>query len=705
MSQLHPIAGSYLDSSDHEGDVNTTPMQPVPFAPPRVTTALNSGLGKFQLPGSTKSSRASVPPVGKVANRHSSVSRHPTPLSNVQSRQGTPALSIGGSGADSNSVATLNSTAKRANESLAPRVHGAQPNLRLERQLNELSGSLEEHKSTSERQLNVIEDTLARILATIERLEASTSHTTPSVHLAPSTLDKSSDCLPNPPATAELTDIVIKVVAEARSRVGTKKAGPDENHAKEHARNNFYRMLGISCAREVKPYFLDKYGEPDTLPDQFKNPINGYIQPCPNWELSLAKQVIWVPTYVRQFRMSIPKNQTPQAEMLRNLSDEQIIVLLHDGPFRSASTAWRNMKKSDQEVKDMQSNARQYQRCERKAITRGMHIQSIPALQDPKWSFLSHPGFMSPDESEDEGVLLTKLPDYRAQWVNNLYAAIEVAEQAKRRPRPGASLRRIKIIERSIPHLERGTGCTKATVCIAQSAISKSWREAHLDEFSKSTHFIGMQATAKPDIASFLAQYPESGTAVTESPAIKEEKTGLHGSYDARNGDNGSDSWDGVNYIGDEESGAILETNPYWASGSAAEPRNSGQETENRDSIQIDPEVLADEASHQMIYKADRTHPVLPKHSDAPPGFHSSDMPPPPPLPSVSDSSKNQATEILNPAVFAGTKGKKRAAPGRLVESVDTLEEGNTGASLAPKRRGRPPGSKNKKTKVASEAP
>lgn len=124
-------------------------------------------------------------------------------------------------------------------------------------------------------------------------------------------------------------------------------------------------MLNIQAAKSIRPYFEDEYGEPDTLPEQFIDPETKYCQPYPHWKAPLTKQAAWVPTYILRFRSTISNDQSDLSILLRNLSDEQIIVLLSDGPFKSAQTAWRDLKKTDQELEAMRSNARRYQRAER----------------------------------------------------------------------------------------------------------------------------------------------------------------------------------------------------------------------------------------------------------------------------------------------------------------------------------------------------
>lgn len=165
-----------------------------------------------------------------------------------------------------------------------------------------------------------------------------------------------------------------------------------------------------------------------------------------------------------------------------------------------------------------------------KSVMRAGYINLIPSLQGPDWEFLSHSGYMSQDESDDEGELITKRPEHRAQWVSlrvlvnvvcthlvwiqatNLFEAIRVAELEKAKTRPGFSSnlpeRNIESIRRPIPQLERGTGTGKFIVRIAACGLSRGWQDRHPDEFRKYVHLINPRVTAKPDISHFLAKYP-----------------------------------------------------------------------------------------------------------------------------------------------------------------------------------------------------
>ncbi|KAG8686953.1 hypothetical protein FRC08_012247 [Ceratobasidium sp. 394] len=281
---------------------------------------------------------------------------------------------------------------------------------------------MEEHWRLDEERYKAIDEKLTQLLAIMGRqmVSGDLGASTPILDQpAQNNTPALKPYLSNPSPTPELISIVSNVVTEARNRVGKKKGGPEDNTLKEHARNTFYRMLGISAAKSIRPYFEDDLGEPDTLPTQFVDPATKYCQPYPHWKAPLTKQVSWIPTFLLRFRSTIPNDQSDRSVLLRSLLDEQIIILLHDGPFKSAQTAWREMKKTDEEVEVMRASARRYQRADRKAAVRGEYTRTIQSLQGPEWEYLSHPGYVSQDESDDDGGLITKRPEYRAQWVSS----------------------------------------------------------------------------------------------------------------------------------------------------------------------------------------------------------------------------------------------------------------------------------------------
>ncbi|QRV78266.1 hypothetical protein RhiJN_06281 [Ceratobasidium sp. AG-Ba] len=715
MSNSNTPFGGYIDSSDHEDDSVNTFMQQAPYVLPCVTVTSKSHLGSFRLPTSGTVSRTSVPPTGNPSfstAQHASlpprrnVPAQPVPhrLASsgsgvIQSRQATPSSATG--------AASRDSTAEPSN-ALVLHVPVARPNILLERQVNKILGSLDDYKQTAEQRHSSVNGLLTRILTRIDQLEAialvsnlSASQTPSIVPSAALASPEDSDQSPFPLPTTELIETVTRVVSEARLRIGKKKGGPDENLAKEHTRQTFYRFANITSSRAIKPYFENEFGEPDTLPAQFTDPVTGECPVFPHWKVSLSKQVAWIPAFICRFRLSIPNNGSPSSKMLQAITDKGIVTLLNDGVFKTCVAAWRDMAKSEEEIAQMRAGARVYQRAEKKAAMRRPYIALVPDLKSPKFDYLSHPGYMSAEESDGEGGLCTKRPDYCAQWTNNLYAAIDVAERKKPGFKSGVQSRRTETVRCPIPRLERGAGSQKAVVRVAHCGISKTWRETYPDEFKRYSHLINSQDTIKPNIASFLEQHPEPCPGNNDSSHTKHESGELGGALEL-NLDTGNSqmgafgSWDGLDYPGDEESGAVLETNKSWAGASTAE---QGETLANVSgachlgAIEIDPEVLKDEARQQNAHIANG---FATSHA------HVSGMPPPPPLDSAPGDPVDHVAPRAARGSSTGKRNQKRVAP-EAGEGVGELVGEGTEEAPPRKRRGRPPGSKNKPKAAAGE--
>ncbi|KAG9084504.1 hypothetical protein FS749_005189 [Ceratobasidium sp. UAMH 11750] len=512
-------------------------------------------------------------------------------------------------------------------------------------------------------------------------------------------------------------------------------------------------MLGITAAKAIQPYFEDELGDPDTLPAQFIDPETNYCQPYPHWKAPLTKQVAWLPTYLLRFRSTIPKDRSDLSAALNNLTDEQIIILLNDGPFKTAQTAWRDMKKTDEEVEVMRANARRYQKTERKATTRAQYVKMIPALRGPEWEYLSHPGYMSQDESDDEGVVVTTRPDHRPQWTNNLYEAIRIAQLEKARAQPGLCPhpppRRIEVARRPVPHLERGTGSNKVTVRIPLCGISKSWRDQYPGEVQKYGHLINPKATTKPNIDAFLAEHPMPsnndsdlddagdnpvngwGEEVIAQSGAGDDYGGGEDLLDAANGKGMDDG----QRIGDEGSGHQVgdtdnagNRDSYGGDGEATVGPDIRM---NNADIPIDP-ALAPPSSGKVANPGSKTQPgptILPsstvRHFTPPsvggapnihaapersyhhPSFLHSQMPPPPPLPPSLDPKLTADGAVLgNDGIGKRTRQTKQPTGNNPTSSVAVTQvqvDFVQGSSTAvqpdapqPKRRGRPLGSKNK---------
>ncbi|KAG9119635.1 hypothetical protein FRC07_005263 [Ceratobasidium sp. 392] len=708
------MASGYIDSSNNETNsaAGAVKTKSTPYAPPRLTASAKPSLSSFKLPASNPLARGSVPPTSRNVSKSSTSSR-PTPApENPSSARSTPGVQQG---------PTLNSRGSTAEPSVftsnmsgKPGLDKAfRPSLMLERQVNEMTSTLEEYISAAAERSQEIQSTLSAVLATIARLEAQVSSTQANVGVTPvvgtppppppPAGPSTSVDISNPPVTPKIVELVAKVVSEARSRVGKKKGGMDDNSCKEHARRVFYCMLGIQAAQHVRAFFEDAHGQPDTLPVQFRDPDTGFIQPYPHWLAPLTRQVAWIPTYISWFKAMIPNDQTALSKTLRDLSDEQIIILLCDGPFKTACAAWRLSKKTEEEMRQMRSETRRYQRGERKVAVRSRYIQNIPALQSPEWGFLYHSGYMSLDESNDEGNLLTKIPSTRSQWVTNLYRAIHVAEHVRSNGKFGPPQNH-QIVDAPIPHLERGTGSAKVIVRVAECAISKSWRASHSDDVARFAHLINASETCKPNILDFLERHPLSLLDCNEDKNLIKEEENLKTDMEED-----APIWKEtapIEYDGDEESGMILETMELGRS-KASEPETGPAEED----IPIDPWLLGEpthsdgplahhESSPPPIEEVVEmlTHSIdEPHHPYMPPPPPASGMLPPPPAPGMPPP---MPPPPPLPSSFVANPNQTAMTPQTNATGASQAEGEVSSGAPVKKRRGRPPGSKNKKPRL-----
>jgi hypothetical protein len=122
----------------------------------------------------------------------------------------------------------------------------------------------------------------------------------------------------------------------------------------------FVPVVGLSV---FKPNINGQ--EPGTLPEQFMAPFTKYCQAYPHRKVWLTKQPTWVSMFMLHFCPTIPNDYSELSNCLRDLSDEQIVILLSNWPSRTTQIAWRNMKKTDTELEAMRLNACWYQGANR----------------------------------------------------------------------------------------------------------------------------------------------------------------------------------------------------------------------------------------------------------------------------------------------------------------------------------------------------
>lgn len=136
----------------------------------------------------------------------------------------------------------------------------------------------------------------------------------------------------------------------------------------DHARQTMCRIVRVDKINNMGPHFVDEHGNPDTLPAHAYDPITDYCQPYPHLTAALTRQTAWIPTYILRFIKTIPNNQSEVSRELLQLSEYDIVVLLYDGPFKSAQSSWIKKQKTDMEVKEMCTNSRRYARADRVSV-------------------------------------------------------------------------------------------------------------------------------------------------------------------------------------------------------------------------------------------------------------------------------------------------------------------------------------------------
>ncbi|KAG8744558.1 hypothetical protein FRC10_009894 [Ceratobasidium sp. 414] len=736
MSKRKIVAAGYEDSGD---EVESEPADPVFVKKSRPAVSALPRLGvtqpgraPFQLP-------ASKAPFGRSASqgahpRAISVSMRSTPSAPETPRIRSKPMSVDGDssepevegsgirgGPSASEPKTKKPTLILRTEHLEAPVQSAQVRSvrSLERQVNDLATKLERYQEDLMFQHKYADGKLTQLLEVVALLTppaVSPIHgpgSDPASPAVQSTLPVADGAaVSNRMPTPELLAIVAKV----SSLNPSKSLGQLENAVKGHTREAWYHMLEISAAKEIGPYYEDDLGNPDVFPEPFIDPSTKYCKPFPHWGKSLRDQAIWIPTFVDHFIALISKDGGELSALLRSLSEEDVIALMFHGPWKTAQTAWRTANKTAADIQVMRARQAAYHRAERKALARSEQIKMIPALQGPNWAFLGHPGYMS-EEEEVGGTTIVRRPSYRATWVNNIFEAMRAADAQKLKVRPGPTYlpRQISTVDLPIPSLVRGTGNSKSSMRIAAGAISLAWREQHRNDFVKYSHLVDMKVVAKPDILDFLLKNPRLGdTPGADSEAhLMPEKLGQPGELVVHDGSELDGSQPGCSEGGEYDGAYGRQALSDGVTTPDLVPGPDGQEvlplggstasaTESQGNVgdfAIDPQLLG--ASHPetssesqgvlnthkppmsaalhstgpTLQQAQQPNPqavaplVPPAYPPAHPG-----MPPPPPL-------------ALVPGAVAATGS---------AEMPLAMADPTTSQAPAPKKRGRPRGSKNK---------
>ncbi|CCO36530.1 hypothetical protein BN14_10668 [Rhizoctonia solani AG-1 IB] len=690
-SQRTAIAG-YLDSSEDEKALREIPLGQLgnkktkvnSTALPRLSGSSHTTLPGFRFPQSGSSARGPVPPTGRLPSQphgptsEPGTSSRPVVSTAAKSSMAIPSTLLNQEHSLSSDSEDLDGTqpGKRVDDltrtqpvqSQIGRLKDttrARSTVASERQYNELKALVDDARRVGEEQYKDVNHKMDLVLLTLGRLEAMRSSHSDTIPPNPSIqtlspLDDTQNYSANPLPTDELSRIVARVLNDQKNRVGKKKGGVEENSLKEHTRDSWYGMLEVECSKDITVYFEHKNGEPDTLPLIFVNPQTGYCRPRPHWKKSLLKQLAWIMTF---------------------LSDEQIIILLCDGPFKTATTVWRDRKYTDAQIQELQSIERRKHRAVCKATVRRSYTTGIPSLRGQDWEYLTHPGYMSAEESDSEEQITIKRPAYRATWVNNLFEAIGVAELKRGVPITGST---VSIVPLSIPKLERKGGAGHETVRIPLCSLGKAWREENTEEVNASADLINCGITIKPSIDGFLSEHP-----------VDAKRAGsFHSDGDSRMNTNNNNATQEGKDNRDELFGFPID--PELLS-DTIHPQTIGTEPADTATSAVSASSTTEEAS---VFTTSTNHGL---HS-----VHNFQMPPPPPLteadqnPNISNSVPKKRGRLQRKD--AGDTAEVSSRATRSIARLSTQDELESQGletqdeDIAPlKKRGRPPGSKNKK--------
>ncbi|KAG9084884.1 hypothetical protein FRC06_003848, partial [Ceratobasidium sp. 370] len=143
---------------------------------------------------------------------------------------------------------------------------------------------------------------------------------------------------------------LLAIITRVPSLSVAKDLGVCKNAIKDYMCDAWYHMLEISAAKEIRPFYEDEHGNPDVFPEQFIDPVTKYCKPFPHWTKVFQRQGLWVPTYIDHFVSLIPKDGGELAVCLKSFSEEDIVALLFNGPWKTAQSVWCAANKTEVEI-------------------------------------------------------------------------------------------------------------------------------------------------------------------------------------------------------------------------------------------------------------------------------------------------------------------------------------------------------------------
>ncbi|EUC67638.1 hypothetical protein RSOL_566990, partial [Rhizoctonia solani AG-3 Rhs1AP] len=141
------------------------------------------------------------------------------------------------------------------------------------------------------------------------------------------------------------------------------------SRARDLTRSVARSLFGVKkLTTDATPVYY-KEGRPDFFPKELTN-RDGYCKPYPHWDISFADNYHWFSVYLSLWRSMVPKDSSAFEMACRGFTDRQLLVLLHDGPFKSLVTGW-NTKKKEERLGNVEGR-KGVDKEEEKAIKRGV---------------------------------------------------------------------------------------------------------------------------------------------------------------------------------------------------------------------------------------------------------------------------------------------------------------------------------------------
>ncbi|CCO36157.1 hypothetical protein BN14_10282 [Rhizoctonia solani AG-1 IB] len=441
---------------------------------------------------------------------------------------------ISNSGADSSSlpdspvISTRQKTDQRrtvSSDDEPPHTYAfkSRPGVHAERELNAFRDNME----GMDRRLKVLEEAQARTEKQQDSMDTKLDFLVNAVKggasappaLVPSTTQEEKPRIgpSNPPPNPDHKAMAERIQGR-RDRDKALEQIPSEfkSQAQALTRTVVKALLTVKKLTSDAPPFYYKNGQPDFFPAEFTH--KGYCKPHPHWDKSFADNYHWFATYIDAWKKSIPEDGSAFEKASKQFTDRQILVLLHDGPFSSLVTGYKNAHPrrggNRKSSADEKTKRREVSRLEGKAFKRQSYRSEMKEMAGQRWNPAWSKQVMSPVVTDDEGGQVVQQPAWRARWWTKALIAMDNAERASVLAKPGIHppLPKTTIVVASgpPPSIYTGTGENRKIVKIPLVLISKEWRNSPTNAawMEASAHLIDSTLTRKPDLSAFIAAHP-----------------------------------------------------------------------------------------------------------------------------------------------------------------------------------------------------